>query len=108
MSGEQRDGALVALRTFLPAGRGKLINILGRGADGRSVPLQNGYAASKAWGSSFTKALADEYRDSGVGIYALNPGMMRTDFLTNSQAVSGYEKGLKALPTVIRMWATPP
>jgi hypothetical protein len=43
-----------------------------------------------------------------VGIYALNPGMMSTDFLTHLQAVSGYEKGLNALQTVIRMWATPP
>lgn len=101
-------GSLVALRAFLPERRGKLINILGRGADGRPVPLQNGYAASKAWERSFTKALADEYRDTGVGIYAINPGMMRTDFLTHPQVVSGYEKGLQALPTVIRMWAIPP
>ncbi len=102
------NGSLVALRAFLPAGRGKLINILGRGAEGRPAPLQNGYAASKAWERSFTKALAEEYRDTGVGIYAFNPGMMTTDFLTDLQAVSGYEKGLSAMPTVIRMWATPP
>jgi NAD(P)-dependent dehydrogenase (short-subunit alcohol dehydrogenase family) len=102
------NGALVALRAFLPTGRGKLINILGRGAEGRPVPMQNGYAASKTWERNFTKALADEYRDTGVGIYAINPGLMRTDFLTNLQVVSGYEERLKALPTVIRMWATPP
>lgn len=102
------NGSLVALRAFLPAGRGKLINILGRGAEGRPVPLQNGYAASKAWERSFSKALAEEYRHTGVGIHALNPGMMTTDFLTDLQAVSGYEKGLNAMPTIIRMWATPP
>ncbi len=101
-------GSLVALRTFLPAGRGKLINILGRGSDGRPVPLQNGYAASKTWVRSFTLGLAKEYRDSGVGIFAINPGMMSTDFLTDLQAVSGYEKRLQTLPTIIRMWATPP
>ena len=101
-------GSLVALRAFLPERRGKLINILGRGADGRPVPLQNGYAASKAWVRSFTLGLAQEYKDSGVGIYALNPGMMTTDFLTDLQAVSGYEGRLKAMPTIIRMWATPP
>ncbi len=101
-------GSLVALRAFLPERRGKLINILGRGADGRPVPLQNGYAASKAWVRSFTLGLAQEYKDSGIGIYALNPGMMTTDFLTDLQAVSGYEGRLKAMPTIIRMWATPP
>ena len=102
------NGSLVALRAFLPAGRGKLINILGRGADGRPAPLQNGYAATKAWERSFTASLAQEYRETGVGIYAINPGMMTTDLLTDLIAVSGYEKRLNAMPTIMRMWATPP
>ena len=102
------NGSLVALRTFLPEDRGKLINILGRGSDGKPVDMQNGYAASKAWERSFTLSLAKEYKDTGVGIYAINPGMMSTDFLTDLQAVSGYEKRLNAMPTIIRMWATPP
>ena len=102
------NGSLVALRAFLPEGRGKLINILGRGSDGKPVDMQNGYAASKAWERSFTLSLAKEYKDTGVGIYAINPGMMSTDFLTDLQAVSGYEKRLNAMPTIIRMWATPP
>lgn len=101
-------GSLVALRKFLPEGRGKLINILGRGSDGKPVEMQNGYAASKAWERSFTLGLAQEYKESGVGIYAINPGMMSTDFLTDLQAVSGYEKRLNAMPTIIRMWAAPP
>lgn len=101
-------GSLVALRAFLPQGRGKLINILGRGSDGRPAALQNGYAASKAWARSFTLGLAAEYRDTGVGIFGFNPGMMRTDLLTDLQAVSGYEGRLKVMPTIIRMWATEP
>lgn len=101
-------GSIVALRAFLPAGRGKLINILGRGSDGRPAPMQNGYAATKAWERSFTRALADEYRETGVGVYAINPGMMRTDFLTDLMAVSGYEKRLNVMPTIIRMWAVSP
>ena len=101
-------GSLVALRAFLPEGRGKLINILGRGSDGKPADMQNGYAATKAWERSFTLGLAKEYKESGVGIYAINPGMMSTDFLTDLQAVSGYEKRLNAMPTIIRMWATPP
>lgn len=102
------NGSLVALRAFLPQGRGKLINILGRGSDGKPAPLQNGYAASKAWVRSFTLGLAQEYKDTGVGIFAINPGMMVTDFLTDLQAVSGYEDRLKVMPTIIRMWASEP
>ena len=62
-------GSLVALRVFLPEARGKLINVLGRGSDGRDAPMQTAYAASKAWVRSFTANLAADYRDTGVGIY---------------------------------------
>ncbi len=100
-------GSLIALRYFLPRRAGKLINVLGRG-DREPVPFQNAYAASKAWIRNFTLALAKEYKKSGVGIFAFNPGMMRTDLLTRVDAVAGYESKLRALPTVMRMWAKPP
>lgn len=103
------NGSMVALRYFLPARRGKLINILGRGSGGEASPNQAAYAASKAWEASFTRSLAKDYRKSGVGIHAYNPGMMTTDFLTDLVAVAGFEGRLKrAMPTVIRMWAKPP
>ena len=60
-------GSLVAMRHFLEGGGGKLINILGRGERGPQ-PMQNAYASSKAWIKSFTLALAEEYKDSGVGV----------------------------------------
>jgi glucose 1-dehydrogenase len=101
-------GSLVALRSFLPAGQGKLINVLGRGSDGKPEAMQTAYAASKTWLRSFTIGLAKAYKDTGVGIYAINPGMMTTDFLTDLQAVSGYEKRLHVMPAIIRMWAKPP
>ena len=101
-------GSLVALRDFLPRHSGKLINLLGRGDRGRPVPLQNAYASSKAWVRSFTLTMAKEYRDTGVGIFAFNPGMMSTDLLTRLEAVRGYEEQLKVMPTIIRMWAYPP
>jgi NAD(P)-dependent dehydrogenase (short-subunit alcohol dehydrogenase family) len=100
-------GALVAMQHFVPRGSGKLINILGMGSR-RPTPLQNAYASSKAWVRSFTLALAKEYEDSGVSVFALNPGLMRTDLVQKVEAVSGYEGRLKPLETVIRMWANPP
>ncbi|NOZ28450.1 MAG: SDR family oxidoreductase [Chloroflexi bacterium] len=100
-------GSMVAIRRFLAQGHGKLINVLGRGAR-RPVPMQNAYAASKAWVRSFTLALAREYRESGVGIYAFSPGLMDTDLLRRVEAVAGYEGRLQPLKTVMRLWANPP
>jgi glucose 1-dehydrogenase len=100
-------GSMTALRHFLPQSKGKLINLLGYG-DRRPAPMQNAYGSSKAWVRNFTLAMAEEYRDSGVGIFAYGPGMMATDMLTDVQVVSGYEARLKALPAVLRTLSTPP
>lgn len=100
-------GSIVALDQFLAQGHGKLINLLGRGDD-RPVKFQNAYAPSKAWVMSFTKALAQEYKGSGVGIFAFNPGLVDTELLRQSEVVEGYEKKLNPLRTVIRLWANPP
>jgi glucose 1-dehydrogenase len=100
-------GSLVAMRHFLKQGRGKLINILGRG-ERSPQPMQNPYAASKAWIKSFTLALADEYKDSGVGVYAFSPGMMDTDMLLEVEVVRGYEERLASFETVVQALSQPP
>ncbi len=100
-------GSLVAMRHFYPRNAGTLINILGRGDSG-PVPFQNAYTASKIWVKSFTRALASEYRATGVGVYAYNPGLMITDFLTDVRAVAGYDQRLQPLKTVMRLWGNPP
>jgi NAD(P)-dependent dehydrogenase (short-subunit alcohol dehydrogenase family) len=100
-------GSLVAMRHFLKQGRGKLINILGRG-ERSPVPMQNPYAASKAWIKSFTLALAEEYKDSGVGVYAFSPGMMDTDMLLEVEVVRGYEERLAAFDRVFQALSQPP
>jgi NAD(P)-dependent dehydrogenase (short-subunit alcohol dehydrogenase family) len=100
-------GSIYAMRQFLPSRKGKLINILGRGDNG-AVPMQNAYASSKTWVRSFTLALAKEYKESGVGIFAYNPGLMKTDLMEKIEAVAGYEDRLTPLTTVMEMWANPP
>ena len=100
-------GSITALEHFLPQRSGKLINLLGRGDD-RPVPFQNAYGPSKTWVRSFTLALAQEYKDSGVGIYAFNPGLVDTDMLRKIDSISGYEGQLKRFSTVIQMWANSP
>lgn len=100
-------GSRVALGQFVLRGSGKLINLLGRGAD-RPVPFQNAYASSKAWVRSFTRSLADEYKGNGVGIYAFNPGLVMTDMLSNIEAQQGFARKVSPIETITRMWANPP
>jgi glucose 1-dehydrogenase len=100
-------GSVFAMRQFLPLHAGKLINILGRGDNG-PVPMQNAYASSKTWVRAFTLALAKEYKPSGVGVFAYNPGLMRTDLMEKIDAIAGYEERLTPLNTVMEMWANPP
>ncbi len=100
-------GSYVAMRHFLANGSGKLINLLGRGESG-PVPYQNPYASSKAWGKSFTQGLAKEYAGSGVEVMAINPGLVITEMLTQVDAISGFEKKVLPLNTVIRLWGNIP
>lgn len=100
-------GSRVALGHFLAAGRGKLINMLGKGMDG-PTPFQNAYAPSKAWVRSFTRALVKEYAGTGVGIFALNPGLMLTDLVTRPEVVEGYQDRLGPLGWVLAVLGNPP
>ena len=101
------NGSMVALHYMLPAGRGKLINLLGRSSR-KGIKYQNAYSSSKVWVASFTSALAAEYKDSGVGIFAFNPGLVDTDMLRRVDVVQGYEAKVKPLETVIRLWGNQP
>ncbi len=100
-------GSLVAMQYFVKNHAGKLINILGRGDDG-PVPMQNAYTSTKAWVRAFTQALAKESQGTGVSVLAYNPGLMYTEFMSNVEAIQGYEARLKPLVNVMRLWANPP
>jgi NAD(P)-dependent dehydrogenase (short-subunit alcohol dehydrogenase family) len=101
-------GSMAALRHFLPQGSGKLINLLGRG-DRQTAPYQSAYGSSKSWIRSFSLTLAREYRDSGVGIYAFNPGLVRTDLLLRPEVITGHEHELSGFYVfLVDAWASPP
>lgn len=97
------NGSAVAMRHFLAQKSGKLLNLLGRGDKG-AIALQNAYSSSKVWVRNFTKALAEEYKGSGVDIFGFNPGLVRTEMLSNVHAVSGYEAQLNPLRFVAMLW----
>ena len=95
-------GSMLAMRHFLPRKSGKLINILGAGSR-KPAPNQNAYGSSKAWIRVFTLALAKESRKSGVGVYALQPGLMETDLLTEVVTFQEHAERLRGfMPFLIR------
>jgi NAD(P)-dependent dehydrogenase (short-subunit alcohol dehydrogenase family) len=100
-------GSLVAMRHFLSRRSGKLINLLGFGHS-KPAPMLSAYGSSKAWVARFTQSLAQEYKDSGVGVFALNPGMMDTEMVLNIQVIEGYEDRLNAMEQVLRILSQSP
>jgi NAD(P)-dependent dehydrogenase (short-subunit alcohol dehydrogenase family) len=95
-------GSMTAMRYFLLRKSGKLINILGAGSK-KPVPNQNAYGSTKSWIRVFTLALASEYKKSGVGVYAFQPGLMDTDLLTEIVTFENHEKRLRGfMPFLIR------
>ena len=95
-------GSMLAMRHFLPRKTGKLINILGAGSR-KPAPNQNAYGSTKAWIRVFTLALAAESKASGVGVFALQPGLMDTDLLTELVTFQEHEKRLRNfMPFLIR------
>jgi glucose 1-dehydrogenase len=95
-------GSVTAMRHFLPRQSGKLINILGAGSK-KPVPNQNAYASTKSWIRVFTLALASEYKNSSVGVFTLQPGLMETELLTEIVTFENHEKRLRDfMPFLIR------
>lgn len=75
---------------YVPAmvqrGRGAVLNVASTAAF-QPLPGQSTYAASKAMVLSFTEALHQELRHSGVAVTALCPGPVKTEFVS----VAGIE-----------------
>ncbi|MEI6777450.1 MAG: SDR family oxidoreductase [Chloroflexales bacterium] len=100
-------GSLAALRHMSPRREGKLINIVGQGEQ-KPNPYGNAYGASKTWIRTFTLALAEEERSTGLGIFILNPGLLNTELTRQMQVVAGYESRARAFDMVARLMAVPP
>lgn len=68
-----------ALPAMLAARSGSIINVSSI-AGFNPGPKNATYCATKAFVTSFTEALAEELRDTGVQVQALCPGFTRTEF----------------------------
>ncbi|MGH9183922.1 MAG: SDR family NAD(P)-dependent oxidoreductase [Acidimicrobiales bacterium] len=89
MEGEEREIVLnvvavvrltrAALPPMLERGGGAIVNVSST-AGFQPLPQLATYAASKAFVTSFTQAVAEEVRGRGVAVQALCPGLTRTEF----------------------------
>ena len=83
-------------------GRGAVLNVASVGAFG-PVPGQASYGAAKAFVLSYTHALREELRGTGVGAATLCPGPVRTGF--GEAAGIPDEEAEKSLPKFL--WEEP-
>ncbi len=64
---------------MIARGGGKILNVSSTAAH-MPGPLQATYFATKAYVSSFSQALAEELKDKGITVTALEPGYVSTEF----------------------------
>lgn len=83
-------GSLVSLTKYfltdmIARGEGKILQV-GSEAGKTPMPLLSVYAATKAFVLSFSAALTDELKDTGVTVTVLLPGAADTDFFHKAHA----------------------
>src|SRR5208283_2232747 len=89
-----------ALPAMIARGRGRVIVMTGGGA-ATSFPMGSGYATSKAGLLRFAECLADTLVGTGVLVFAMDPGLVRTA-MTERQLES--ESGRKYLTDIPRLF----
>lgn len=70
-------------KDMVARGSGKILNV-GSSAGFAPGPYQATYFASKAFVNSFSQAVAEELRDTGVTCSVLTPGYVETGFVDNA------------------------
>jgi NAD(P)-dependent dehydrogenase (short-subunit alcohol dehydrogenase family) len=101
--------AFLCARAVLPGmlqrGAGRILNVSSYVAL-RPTPYISAYAAAKAAVLSFTEALAAAVEDSGVRVFAMTPGLFRSELMRH---LMESEAGQRWLPDVGRSsrWVEP-
>ena len=88
------------LKDMVARGHGGIMNISSL-ASYQPMPYFGIYAATKAYVTSFTIALYEEYKDKGIHAIAVCPGYTKTNFnkraFTSSKPVVGYTMSSEAV-----------
>ena len=94
------EAVVTLTHAFLPPmlerGRGGVI-VVASTAGMQPLPYEAVYSASKAFALSFTEAISEELRGTGVRAMAVNPGPVPTEW----QDVAGHDDALGAIPPPI-------
>jgi len=101
-------GSRAALIYFLKQGKGKLINMAGAGTEQNNTPYFSAYGSSKAAIYRMTFALAEEYKNTGIEIMLLNPGLVRTEILSVHNPTPELQKRMDTFLKVQDIFAQPP
>lgn len=83
-------------------GSGAIINVAST-ASFQPIPYMATYAATKAFVTSFTEAIAEENRGFGIRISALCPGPTATNFFDAADAVPFAAKGMQTSEDVVEI-----
>ncbi|MCB1687415.1 MAG: SDR family oxidoreductase, partial [Halioglobus sp.] len=73
------NGCQVAGKGMLESGQGKIFNMLGGGSDGQYFPGMGVYGTTKRGLDYLTNAMIKEFKDTGVIIGKIRPGMVITE-----------------------------
>ena len=94
-------GAFNGCRAVLPGmrerGRGRIVNLVG-GGTATSFPHGSGYATGKAGLLRFTECVCDTLIGSGVLMFALDPGLVRTSMTEYQLTNPAGRRYLDAIP----------
>lgn len=103
-------GSRAAVRYYLDSGRkGKIINLAGSGTDRKSnTPYISAYGSTKAAIARFTFAMAEEYRQSGISVMLLHPGLVRTSIVTPANPTPEFIRQLDTFNTIQDIFAQSP
>ncbi len=88
----------LVLEKMVEQGSGRILNVSSLAAF-QPGPLMSVYYASKAYILSFSEALANELKGSGVTVTVLAPGWFRTNFQKTTAENSGVEESRAKLHT---------
>lgn len=88
-------GSYYSCRAVLPimkqTGGGVIINVIGGGA-GNPIPYGSAYASGKAALARFTECIASECESSGIRVYGLDPGFLKTAMTTGNATSAAGKK----------------